>query len=480
MTRAVDTTRRASSPEARALLDLARTAVKNLVVLIRNSQLYDPSNKVFDEPIKRIRSTVQAAIELERRFDLEIDGFEVFVNGIRVRADLRNLHLSKFFVEELTRRGLGGVGFPAAPDAQAIGVFLRLLGGAPDDSKDPTSEFNRRLTEAGATGILALPPRRHEEKPPTDRRQRAIETYQQALDFLRYCMTNLESPADVNVREAKRVVYKLVDLSYEGGGGFSMLGLTAIKGHDQYTFNHMVNVCILAIAFGQRLGLARDKLSRLGLSALYHDLGKLKIPLDILGKHGPLTDEEWAVMGNHTVFGARELFPMIATDRDAVLRVLVALQHHIGYDGSGYPKTRMRTDPILYARIVAIVDAFDAMTTRRVYQRKFLPDEALAQIQKVSGAKYDPLLVKAFVACIGIYPVGSTVLLSNGEVGVVCEPNQDPAGVHRPKIRLATDTRGNPIPDDVIDLAAPEHASNSIVRCIDPESFGINAAHFAV
>ena len=479
MTRTADT-RRAASPEARALLDLARNAVQQLVVLIRNSQLYDPSNKVFVEPIKRIRSTVQEAIELERKFDLEIDGFEVFVNGIRVRVDLRNLHLFKYFIEELTRRGLGGVGFLAAPDTQALGIFLGLLAGAPDDSKDHASEFNRRLTEAGATGILALPPRRHEEKPPTDRRQRAIETYQQALDFIRYCMTDLESPADVNVREAKRMVYKLVDLSYEGGGGFSMLGLTAIKGHDDYTFNHMVNVCILAIAFGQRLGLARDRLSRLGLCALYHDLGKLNISLDILGKHGPLSDEEWAVMGNHTVFGARELFPMIATDRDAVLRVLSALQHHIGYDGSGYPKTRMRTEPILFARIVAVVDAFDAMTTKRVYQRMFLPDEALAQLQKASGAKYDPLLVKAFVACIGIYPVGSTVLLSSGVVGVVCEPNQDPAWVHRPKVRMATDTRGNPIPDHVVDLAAPQNASDSILRCVDPDTFGINAAHFAV
>jgi len=479
MTHASDT-RRASSPEARALLDLARDAVQQMVVIIRNSQLYDPSNMVFEEPIKQIRSTVQAAIELERKFNLEIDGFEVFANGIRVRFDLRTVHIFRYFVEELTRRGLGGVGFPAAPDAQAIGIFLGLLAGTPDDSKDHTADFNRKLNDAGATGILALPLRRHEDKLPTDRRQRAIETYQQALDFIRNSMINLKSPADLNVREAKRMIYKLVDLSYEGGGGFSMLGLTAIKGHDEYTFNHMVNVCILAIAFGQRLGLERDQLSQLGLCALYHDLGKLNIPLDILAKHGPLTDEEWAVMGDHTVFGAREMFPMIATDREAVPRVLTALQHHIGCDGSGYPRLRMRTDPILFARIVAIVDTFDAMTTKRIYQLIFLPDRALALLQKAAGAKYDPLLVKAFVACMGIYPVGSTVMLSSGEVGVVCEPNQDPTWVHRPMVRLATGVRGNPIPKKVVDLAALRNASISILRCVDPETYGINAAHFAI
>jgi HD-GYP domain-containing protein (c-di-GMP phosphodiesterase class II) len=478
MTRAGDT-RRASSPEARALLDLARVAVLQTVVMIRNSQLYDPSNMVFDEPIKRTQSAVQAAIELEGKLDLEIDGFEVFANGIRVRFDLRTVHLFRYFVEELTRRGLGGVGFSAAPDARAFEIFLGLLAGAPD-SKDHTPEFNRRLNEAGAIGILALPPRRHEDKPLTDRRQRAIETYQQALDFIRSSMVNLKSPADVNVREAKRMIYKLVDLSYEGGGGFSMLGLTAIKGHDEYTFNHMVNVCILAIAFGQRLGLEREQLSQLGLCALYHDLGKLDIPLDILAKHGPLTNQEWAVMGDHTVFGAREMFPMIAADRSAVPRVLTALQHHIGCDGSGYPKLRMHTDPILFARIVAIVDTFDAMTTKRIYQLIFLPDKALARLQMASGTKYDPLLVKAFVACMGIYPVGSTVLLSSGQVGVVCEPNQDPTWVHRPTVRLATGAYGNPIPNKVVDLASPQYASVSILRCVDPETFGINAAHFAI
>jgi HD-GYP domain-containing protein (c-di-GMP phosphodiesterase class II) len=259
-----------------------------------------------------------------------------------------------------------------------------------------------------------------------------------------------------------------------------MLGLTAIKGHDEYTFNHMVNVCILAIAFGQRLGLTREQLSQLGLCALYHDFGKLGIPLGILAKHGPLTDEEWAVMGNHTVFGAREMFPMIASDRDAVLRALTALQHHVGCDGSGYPTLRMQTDPILFARIVAIVDTFDAMTTKRIYQQLYLPDKALARLQNMSGAKYDPLLVKAFVACIGIYPVGSTVLLSSGKVGVVCEPNQDPKWVHRPRVRLATDIQGNPIASKVVDLAAPRNAFTSIIRCVDPEVFGINAAHFAV
>jgi HD-GYP domain-containing protein (c-di-GMP phosphodiesterase class II) len=228
------------------------------------------------------------------------------------------------------------------------------------------------------------------------------------------------------------------------------------------------------------LGLSRQQLAQLGLCALYHDLGKLRIPLDVLNKRAKLTDAEWALMGNHTVFGAREIFSMISGDRQAVLRVLVALQHHMGYDGQGYPKAVLRTEPNLFAGIVSIVDTFDAMTTKRVYQRQFLPDEALAVLEKGSGTKYDPLLVKAFISCVGIYPAGSTVLLDTGEIAVVCEANPDPEQVHRPKIKVVTDTRGTSMQAFMVDLSAPDQQGRSVLRCVDPDQFEINAAHFAV
>ncbi len=472
--------RAASSAETRALLAAARRIIQQVVILIRNSYLHEPSNQVFDEPIERLQAEVAEAVQREGSLDFEVVSSEIYVGGVRLRLDLRNLHTYKYFVDEISSRGLGGLRFEAVPERTAIGAFLRLLLGLRRSDEDASADANRRLGELGVAGISTLPPRREVEPPSTDRRQRAIDVYQQALDFIRSCMTELDSPAQVNLREAKRLVHRLVDLSYEEGEGFSMLGLAAIKSHDEYTFNHMVNVCVLAVAFGQRLGLPRRELAQLGLCALYHDLGKLDIPIEILGKHGPLDDREWAVMGNHPVFGAREIFTMGAQDRDALLRVLVALQHHIGWDGRGYPPTRLLSQPNLYARIVAIVDAFDAMTTKRVYQDKRLPDEALAEIQKVSGTKYDPLLVKAFITCVGIYPVGSTVLLTDGRIGVVREPDPDPSRLNRPKVRVATDMTGRELPDEVVDLASPEHASRAIVRTIDPEDFGINAAHYAV
>jgi HD-GYP domain-containing protein (c-di-GMP phosphodiesterase class II) len=256
--------------------------------------------------------------------------------------------------------------------------------------------------------------------------------------------------------------------------------MASIKDHDNYTFNHMVNVSVLAIAFGQRLGLKRQDLAQLGLCALYHDMGKLHIPLDVLNKKGSLSEEEWAVMGNHTVYAARTLFPLIADDPGTLHRILTALQHHIGYDGKGYPDLKLRTRQGLFTRMVSITDTFDAMTTKRIYQRQFLPSEALAIIQKGAGTRYDPLLVKAFINCMGIFPIGSTVLVTTGELGVVVESNPDPDRAHQPRVKIITDAKRSLTEPQLVDLSHPSQASRAIVKCVDPELFGINSAHYVV
>ena len=238
---------------------------------------------------------------------------------------------------------------------------------------------------------------------------------------------------------------------------------------------------VLAIAFGQQLGLKRQDLAHLGLCALYHDMGKLHIPLEILNKKEKLTEEEWATMGNHTVYAARALFPLVADDPGTLHRILTALQHHLGYDGSGYPKLKLRKRQGLFTRITAITDAFDAMTTKRIYQRQFLPSEALEIIQKASGTRYDPLLVKAFINCMGIFPIGSTVLVSTGQLGVVVESNPDPARLLQPKVKIVTDSQKKLLAEPLlVDLSHPSEADRAIVKCVDPEAFGINSAHYVI
>lgn len=476
--------RTAASPEARALVREAREVLQQLSVLIRNSHLHDLTNEVFVEPLEKLRIALERVLASEGAFRLERTGQEFFANGTRLRMELRSLHAYQYVAAELGRRGLGGFAFRSLPDDASLRAFLALLASTPSADGDPAARFNHKLAAQGVDSLAALPARESEEQPESetalDRRQRALNAYQRALDFIRESIAAFDSPAQVNVRRAKRTVQKLVDLSYEEGNGFSLLGLASIKDHDNYTFNHMVNVGVLAIAFGQRLGLPRIELAQLGLCALYHDMGKLHIPLHVLNKSGTFTEEEWAVMGNHTVFAARTLFPLVENDLAAMKRILTALQHHLRFDGKGYPKLRLFRRQTLFTRITSICDTFDAMTTKRIYQRQYLPDEALKVLADGAGTKYDPLLVKAFINCLGIFPVGSTVLLQTGELAVVVEANPDPEHLPHPKVKVVTDAAKRLAEPVAVDLALPEARGRQILHCVDPELFGINSAHYAI
>ncbi len=484
MTKAPAASTAATSPEARAFLNLAREIQQHLAVLSRNSYLHDLTNEVFEEPLKKVQAALESAVNTEGGFRLESMGQEFYVNGMRLRMEIRSLQTYKYLWEEFNKRELGGFQFEGVPTTATLSGLLTALARVRSASMGGLEEVNQTLAQQGITDIQALPVREAEdstedlERP--DRRQRAIKAYQQALDFIRESISNLDSPAQLNLRQAKRTVQRLVDLSFEEGEGFSLAGMASIKDHDNYTFNHMVNVSVLAIAFGQRLGLKRQDLAQLGLCALYHDMGKLHIPLEVLNKKGSLTEEEWAVMGNHTVYAARTLFPLIADDPGTLYRILTALQHHLGFDNSGYPKLKFLIRQGLFTRIVSITDAFDAMTTKRIYQRQFLPSEALAIIQKAAGGRYDPLLVKAFINCMGIFPIGSTVLVTTGELGVVVESNPDPDRSHQPKVKIVTDTNRKIIDPQLVDLGHASQANRAIVKCVDPEAFGINAAHYVV
>ena len=475
-----------TSSEARAFLERSRETLQQLAVLIRNSYLHDLSNQVFEEPLEKLVQSISRLILTEGSFRLECFEEEFFANGNRIRMEFRSLHAYKYVLNELGKRGVGGISFEGLPTVAAatafLGVFCRAREAEPEEGS-LLDRLNFELLEREVKGIKVLPSRDEVSVPESelssDRRDRALNAYQQALDFIRESIMTVDSPAQVNMRKAKRTVQKLVDLSYEEGNGFSLAGMASIKAHDDYTFNHMVNVCVLAIAFGQRLGFKRNSLAQLGLCALYHDMGKLHIPLDVLNKRTGFTEEEWAVMGNHTIYAARTLFPLIVVDRTTVNRILTSLQHHLRYDGTGYPKLKIRKKQSLYARITAIVDTFDAMTTKRIYQRQHLPDEAIAVMHQGASTRYDPLLVKAFINCMGIFPVGSTVALRTGELAVVVDSNPDSDHLHQPRIRIVTDPARVRVPPFLADLSQPSEESRAILHCVDPEEFGIVSAHYA-
>ncbi|MFT5082437.1 MAG: HD-GYP domain-containing protein (c-di-GMP phosphodiesterase class II) [Lentisphaeria bacterium] len=218
----------------------------------------------------------------------------------------------------------------------------------------------------------------------------------------------------------------------------ALLWLTKMRAADEYTTEHCMNVCFLAIAFGRRLGLSKQQLGNLGLCGLLHDVGKMRIPDEILNKPGRLTTEEFEIMKQHSQFGRDVLLANNTTYEGAIE---VAFSHHERPDGKGYPRGLAAKDISFFSRIISIVDAYDAITGDRVYAKGRPSTEALRIIYENRGTQFDENLALLFIETIGIYPPGSLVELMDGKVAVVTETNTQYR--HLPNILLVLDENKN-------------------------------------
>lgn len=252
----------------------------------------------------------------------------------------------------------------------------------------------------------------------------------------------------------------------------AMMWHTYLKRKDEYTALHSLNVCVYALAFGRHLGLARATLNELGLGALLHDVGKLRIPQEILTKSGALSEEEMELMRQHPDFGVEilrqspELSPEV---------VDIAHSHHERADGSGYPRglTLEKIGPL--PQLVSIVDYYDAMTSDRVYRNGVASPQVTKLLYETRDHLFAARLIEEFIRCLGIFPVGSLVELQSGEVGIVVSLNR--RWHLRPKLMLVLDAEKHRYdPLHMVDLGAlgDQVGTRQIMRVLDPGSYGVN------
>lgn len=247
----------------------------------------------------------------------------------------------------------------------------------------------------------------------------------------------------------------------------ALLGLSMIKSYDNYLFNHSVNVAILSLALANALDLKDPILSAVGLGGLLHDLGKIKVPKEILQKPGRLSPAEWEKMKEHSVHSF-EIIQKMNSLQETTARC--ALEHHVQYDLKGYPDLGPGNKPSPFSHIVAIADCYDAITTLRVYQNQSGPREALVLMDKLAGTKLDPHYFERFVTMLGMYPVGSLIRLETNELAVVTGTNEAPDAP--PKVKIIIDEFGNRLPQPIdLNLAGPLPASapsRRIIGTVDP------------
>ncbi|QTN42273.1 HD-GYP domain-containing protein [Marinobacter salsuginis] len=283
--------------------------------------------------------------------------------------------------------------------------------------------------------------------------------FKDAQDTAKSIMSGLRVGRTLDINNARKVVKGCVESVLRNENALMLL--TKIKHQDAYTAEHCINVSILCAAFGKHLGLLHGEIESLALCGLLHDVGKTKIPDEILNKPGALTPKEFELMRHHTTHGRTIL---MGTSHSLNTAVDVAFSHHERMDGSGYPRGLSDHQIPYFAKIVGLVDTYDAITSDRVYDKGRASMQALDIIHKHRGTQFDAELADQFIQLIGIYPPGSIVEMVNGEVGIVIESRPD----HKLKpcvllVREADRSRMNPY--RTVDLkASAEDAAGEVYR----------------
>jgi HD-GYP domain-containing protein (c-di-GMP phosphodiesterase class II) len=275
----------------------------------------------------------------------------------------------------------------------------------------------------------------------------ADKTRVNAIKMVRENFNQLEKNHSLNTRAVKGTVGNIVDELLENRN--ILFSLSDIRAFDDYTYAHSVNVCILSIMTGITMGYNYDQLNELGIGALLHDIGKIRINLEILNKPGELTRDEFREIKRHPEFG----FRILRDYQDlSLLSTHVAYQHHERWDGHGYPRNIARENILEYARIAAAADVYDALLADRPYRSSYSINQGLNILKRMSGIYLDPTCVNALIANIAVYPIGTVVELNTGDTGIVVDTNREYPT--RPIVKVVFNSWGQRLaPEHEVDLS---------------------------
>jgi HD-GYP domain-containing protein (c-di-GMP phosphodiesterase class II) len=448
--------------------------INQLSVILRTSQIHDTSNIAVITSIEKFLSLFNQYYGDESSLIIDLVGEFFYINDKRVRYALEYLLNFDFLIKEFRKRQLGRVIFRNNLKSTDLQLFLKAFNLA-GSSNTPYETMAEILSQSENIDIDRL---KKIMEGNVDARKLVKKIYYNAVSYSKGVINKIKSGEKVNIKKAKRIVETMVDQILEEEK--LLLGMTAIKDYDEYTYYHSVNVSILSIALGQRLGLSKKLLTELGLVALFHDIGKVEIPNEILNKSTNFTDEEWNLIKAHPKWGLRAILKIKGLDEISMRSAIVAFEHHMNYDLSGYPKVKSYKELDLFSRIVSVVDQYDAMTSSRVYSRiPLAPDKALSIMMERAGTQLDPLLFKFFVNMVGVFPIGTLVMLDTKELGLVYEG--DIVYSDRPKVLIIVDSEGKNVNGPIVDLTEKDERGRfirTIVKTLDPNKYRINLAEY--
>ena len=462
-----------------------RSLLLALYTALRSLKIYPLENTTVQKALDDLDASARTLLQAEVELEIRMAGDFLFVNGTRLRVELDNYASFSHILAVFRALEIGVLHVRSGMERREWQIFLSLLLAISQQGEveERLEELHERLDAAKVTH-LEVERAQPEGGSSEQNRHQAKRAYAEGVAVTRDMVTGIRLGRGPRLKRVKRAVQLVVDQVLNNE--MSMVGMTTVRDYDEYTFTHSVNVCIFSVALGRKLGFSKVQLYDLGMTALLHDVGKARVPAEILNKTGSLDEREWKFIQQHPWMGALTLFGMRAYEEIPYRSILVSHEHHMKMDLSGYPKTIRPRTLGMFSRIVSVADGFDAATTRRVYTTTPIePDQVLKEMWDNPKRGYDRVVVKALINLIGVYPVGTCVILDTLEVGIVAAANTDTQQLNRPVVRIAVDVDGAtvPLPGNQVSLTEKDESGaykRSIVKVTNPSRFGLTPGDYFV
>ena len=440
-------------------VDEIKKFVQVLTAAVKGLRLYAVDHPATTKQVETLQDGLFTMLQHKKMIKMGLLEGTLFVEDHLI---MQEFQAATELVEMLESRELAGFEFMAGLSANEIQSLLHLLHSGSNKGQD----FADALVSQGVKKIRAIAATEDDE----DEAQQPRKVYHKALKVVDQIFQDVRMGEIPSSEDAIKVVKDMAHLTMTEP--HAMLALSMLKDYDNYTFTHSVNVSVLALAIGRACQLTEEQLKTLGLGGLLHDLGKLRVDVNIITKPGRLTDSEFDEIKEHPGYGA-EIIKEMEGVTDEVMQIVHG--HHLRYDRTGYPSNVPGEVISPLVEMTAIADAYDAMTTLRSYQRPFTPRKAIARLKDVRGSSLHPDYVTHFIESLGPYPVGSLVRLDNNEIGLVTKV--EPKDTSLVDIKIIYDSAGAMLDDPYTIQLRPDQP-RKIIAEVDPQTKGIDVTNF--
>lgn len=408
--------------------------IKELAGAVQVCTMYNLSHNLTQKSIDKVFDVLKDTL-------VEVDEITIGILGNEIAFEKEPFYETSQqlarFIQHLKEIHADKIGFLKNASKEDLTEFINILAmnaAKIEQTGGIEKVFKKSTIKNIALGKIGY--KKKEEKLNDDDPIRVSKrAFQEGEEALKDVAESILNNKKINVENVRNFVTSIIDNLLMNKS--SILALTAVKQHDEYSFIHNINVAIFSLLQAESLGIEDKYLNEIGTVSLLHDVGKLQIPGEILRKKGKLTNEEFKIIQSHPIYGAKMLLQNLNINP---LAALLAFEHHVKYDSSGYPERLFSAKPNVLTMIVTISDVYDALRSKRAYAGEIAPEKTYEEMMRMAGKQFHPDLLNNFFHIIGIYPPGTLVELDTGEIGLVIKENM--LDKERPQVEILYDRKG--------------------------------------